>query len=90
MLNERKDKELNLVEARTALELQNEKKQNKESEKRILARVEERINIVRDDFVHEYRRVEETKQNQADEIANQISNLQNDIKEEKALRYGVI
>jgi len=86
LLEERKEKELCLVEHNLALELKNNKQEEKETERRILTRVEEKIQTVRIGFCEEQQKLEELRTEQTEIIAEQINGLHENVKAAKTVR----
>jgi len=86
LLEERKIKEMSLVESNLALELKNEKQLAKEIERKTLAQVEGKIQNVRVTFAEEQRKMSELREEQTNIINDQLNNLQQGIKEEQVQR----
>ncbi len=80
---------MTLVESNLALDLKNERNQAKEGERKILAKVEEKIGAVHDNFIHEQRRMNEIREQQTNTIGDQINQLQEKVQKEQALREQI-
>jgi len=89
LLEERSIKEMTLVESNVALELKKEKEQNKESERKVLSKVEGKIFAVKADFAQEQHRIDEFKEEQNQILSEQVAQLQNELKEEQSAREQV-
>jgi len=80
---------MTLVESNLALDLKDERNQAKEAERKILAKVEEKIVAVHDNFIHEQRRMNEIREQQTQTIGEQIGQLQDKVQKEQALREQI-
>jgi len=89
LLEERKIKEMTLVESNLALDLKDERKQAVEGERKILTKVEEKIHAVRENFIHEQRRLNELRDHQTHTIGEQIVKLQEKVQQEQNLREQI-
>jgi len=89
LLQERSIKEMTLVESNLALELKNEKEQNKESERKVLSKVEGMILSVKANFAQEHDRLTQFKEEQTHLISDQVSELQQGLKEAQMIREQV-
>jgi len=86
LLEERKIKEMSLVESNLALDLKNEKQQAKEVERKTLAKVEQSIQSVRVTFNEEQRKMNDLREEQTQLITEQINGLQGAVKDEQNQR----
>jgi len=86
LLEERNLKEMKIVESNLALELQEEKQQNKESERKVLSHVEHQIQVVKVNFIDEQRRMDDLMNEQSQAISEKVSNLHQSIRQEQAAR----
>lgn len=87
-MEERKQKEFKLVENNIALALNVEKQNRKEEEYYGLKRIDEKINAVKVDVIsEEAQRTEELKRQQQ-VIAEQITNFQKELNNERRTRYA--
>ena len=86
ILDERKTKEIKLVENNIALELNVEKQSRKEIEQRITKKVEEKIYSLRVDVAKEQKANDELLERQTSEISDQIQTIQNDLENERRTR----
>ena len=86
LLEERKIKEMSLVESNLALDLKNEKQQAKEVERKTLAKVEQSVQSVRVTFNEEQRKMNDLREEQTQLITEQINGLQGAVKDEQNQR----
>jgi len=86
LLDERIVKEMSLIEGNLAVELQNEKQNNRDSERRVLAKIESHIQSVSNSFFEEQQKTDELKEQQTFAITERIHQLSQGIKEERLNR----
>jgi len=86
ILEERKEKELQLVENNIALELNVERQEIKETAQEALRKVDEKIQAVRLDVITEERERIEEIERQHRIISDQVINFEKELDEEKRLR----
>jgi len=89
LLQERSVKEMTLVESNLALELKNEKEQNKESERKVLSKIEGMIYSVKANFAQEHDRLAQFREEQTQIISDQVNELQQGLKEAQMVREQV-
>jgi len=85
-LDERKTKEVKLIEKNVNLELNTEKQNRKETEQRIVKKLEEKINALRTDVTKEQKKEDELIEKQTKEVIDQINELQDILENEKMNR----
>ena len=86
VLDERKNKELKLVENNLVLDLSVEKQARKETEQKISKMIDEKIFSLRLDLAKEKKVREETEDKYAKELSDQIAKLQDDLEMEQRIR----
>jgi len=89
ILDDRKNKEIKLVETNIALELNEEKQIRKEMEQRILKKGDEKVYSLRVDVSKDQKSREDSIQRQMKEISDQTGHLQREIEEEKKTREEI-
>jgi len=89
LLQERSVKEMTLVESNLALELRNEKEQNKESERKVLSKIEGMIHSVKVNFAQEHDRLTQFREEQTQLVSDQVNDLQQGLKEAQIVREQV-
>ena len=85
-MDERKTKEVKLIEKNVNLELNTEKQNRKETEQRIVKKLEEKINALRTDVTKEQKKEDELIEKQTKEVIDQINELQDILENEKMNR----
>jgi hypothetical protein len=86
-LDERKEKELKLVDNRVSLEIGKQKQIRKESESRILRLIDEKISGVRQELGREKKLREENEERENQGMSQQITYLREQIDDERRLRF---
>jgi len=86
ILEERKEKELQLVENNIAIELNVDRQERKETAQEALRKVDEKIQAVRIDVITEERERIEEIERQHKIISDQVNNFEKELNEEKRLR----
>jgi len=87
ILEERKEKELQLVENNIALELNVAKQERKETAQEALRKVDEKIQAVKLDVITEERERIEEIERQHRIISDQVVSFEKELNEEKRIRY---
>ena len=72
-----------MIEKNIALELNAEKLNRKETEQRIVKKIEEKINALRNDVTKEQKKEDETIEKQTKDVIDQINELQDILENEK-------
>jgi hypothetical protein len=86
-MDERKAKELKLVENHITLELNKEKQGRKDSEQKISKFVDEKAFALRIEIAREKKAREENEDKYAKELADHLAKLQEDLDIEQKIRY---
>jgi len=86
ILDERKTKETKLVEKNVQIDLNNEKHNRKETEQRLVKKVEEKISALRGDVTKEQKKEDEIIERQTKIVVDNVNEIQDTLENERKNR----
>ena len=85
-MDERKTKEVKLVEKNVQIDVNAEKKGRREVEQRVVTKVEEKISALRQDVSKEQRKEDEVVESRTNQVVNQLNEVQDSLESERKNR----
>lgn len=85
-MDERKTKEVKLVEKNVQIDVNAEKKGRREVEQRVVTKVEEKISALRQDVSKEQRKEDEVVEARTNQVVNQLNEVQDSLESERKNR----
>ena len=90
MLDDRKSKEIKLIENNLSLELNEEKYIRKDMEQRVTKKLDEKMFSLRMEVAKEQKNTDELLENNTKSIIEQLENIQLESENERRLRYAML
>jgi len=86
-LDERKTKEVKLVEKNIQIDLNAEKKGRRDVEQRVVTKVEEKISALRQDVSKEQRKEDEVVESRTNQVVTELNDVQDTLEAERKHRF---
>ncbi len=86
-MDERKTKEVKLVEKNIQIDLNAEKKGRRDVEQRVVTKVEEKISALRQDVSKEQRKEDEVVESRTNQVVTELNDVQDTLEAERKHRF---